>query len=561
MTSATNWFIGIILPILLLGTVSKVVGVRAETRRRNAEKTARRLGAWLRTSEQLVERHADATQRIEDLKDDARWRRRLLKGLYGIPVAWLGLRNWWGNYLDKGLQDRVRDYEASMVEKEREYLEHREKDRAAGRKMIKTSIGMDALLGTDGRHVGFGVILTFVAMTFAWWLSPAPEADGIEWMVGIVLFGTVVVLNYQKGRAFAWGCAFIVYLCLTTLDASPLADLEFRQAIDAQRVNVMFIGVAIMLTLCQFFGREGALGEIEEDERQVISESDALTKWAQMTGTFVRAMRRREGLWIFLALAAYGASIVYFVDPIRDFLCWRLPCSTDARVEVVSIAAIATLALPLISVSRAAEAERIGLVVGVGIVAGVVVMWWLAEPGEKPDESVNQDTVMTIYPVVTMDTAVVERALPAGDRDVLGQAIWFGFESDELSEGGQDTLSTVMDVLRRYPTMEVRIEGHADESGDEEFNIDLGTRRAIAVLGHLTRNGLDGSRFAIRSYGESVSISDTAARNRRVEFAVTKGPVTETVVTANTRMVIEADTVTGLGTIVNADTVIVIEVR
>ena len=48
---------------------------------------------------------------------------------------------------------------------------------------------------------------------------------------------------------------------------------------------------------------------------------------------------------------------------------------------------------------------------------------------------------------------------------------------------------------------------------------------------------------------------------RRVEFTVTKAPATDTVVTANTRMVIEADTVTGLETIASADTIIVIEVR
>ena len=561
MTSAANWFIGIILPTLLLATVAKVVGVRAETRRRNAEKTARRLGAWLRTSEQLVKRHTTASQRIEDVNDDLRWRKRLLKTFYGIPVAWLRMRNWLGNYLDEELQHRVRDQKTYMVEREREYQERLAKDKAAARKMIKTSIGLDALLGTDGRHVGYGVIVTFLVMTFAWGLSQEASLDGIEWVVGIVLFGTVVVLHHQKGRAFAWGCALVVYLCLTTLDASPLAHLEFRQAIDAQRVNVMFIGVAIMLTLCQFFGREGALGDIGEYERQVISESDGLTKWARITGAFASAMRRREGWWIFVALAFYGLSIVYFVYPILDFLCWSPPCSTDGRVEVVSVAAIATLGLPLISVSRAARVELIGLVVGVGTVALVITMWGVNEPVEEADMSVKQDTVVTIYPVVTMDTSVVEQALPAADLDVLGQAIWFRFESDGLSAGGRDTLSTVMEVVRKYPTMEVRIEGHADESGDEEFNIDLGTRRANAVLRYLTLGGLDSRRFAIRSYGESAPVSEIPARNRRVEFTVAKTPTMDTVVTASTRMVIEVDTVAGLGTIANADTIMVIEVR
>ncbi len=557
MTSVLDWSFGIVLPIALMTSVGGLVAVRAETRRKSAERTVRKLTAWLRTSNRLVVRHKTLSTQVENVAKDPTWRKRVLRGMYGIAVTWTNTRSRPGNYLREGLRDQVSDWKTYMEGKERDYRAQREADKAAGRKMIKTSLGLEALLETNGWVVAGGIVVTILGTGLAWVLSQDYPGAGVEWIVGVVLLWFVVGLARDKARSFALGCAIVVYLCLTTLEVSPLDGSAFEEAIDAQRVTAMFLGVAIMLTLCQFFGREGALGDIGAYERLVIRKSDGLTTWGRMTGVFVRATRRREGFWVLVSLGIYGASIVYFVVPIGQVV-YQFGAS-DERVTALFVATLATLGLPLVAVSRAARSGKVvGLVVAV--VTGAFVMWGVERSGGERDTAVKEDTVMTIYPVVRSDTAVIERALSGADSAVLERAIWFTSGSDSLTDGAQDTLQTIARVLNQYPAMEVRIEGHADVRGPEDFNMDLGRRRAKAVEAYLALSGLDASRFTTDSHGENDPASEALARNRRVEFTVTRGPATEVLVTADTVLVIEADTVMGLRTQVSADTIIVIEV-
>ncbi len=83
-----------------------------------------------------------------------------------------------------------------------------------------------------------------------------------------------------------------------------------------------------------------------------------------------------------------------------------------------------------------------------------------------------------------------------------------------------------MTVLREYADLTLRIEGHCDERGSNEYNLALGQRRAEAVRRYLLSYGLDASRFNTISYGEErplvrASSEDAWSQNRRSEFAVT----------------------------------------
>ena len=71
----------------------------------------------------------------------------------------------------------------------------------------------------------------------------------------------------------------------------------------------------------------------------------------------------------------------------------------------------------------------------------------------------------------------------------------------------------------------MRIEGHTDERGDEEYNLALGERRANSVKRYLENLGVDGSRMRILSYGEAKPAvaghtEDAWRYNRRVESNV-----------------------------------------
>jgi OOP family OmpA-OmpF porin len=110
-----------------------------------------------------------------------------------------------------------------------------------------------------------------------------------------------------------------------------------------------------------------------------------------------------------------------------------------------------------------------------------------------------------------------------GCEPVRLKTVFFGVESAILTAHARGKLDETVEVLNRYPDLQVDIAGHADSTGPEEFNQALSERRAEAVRQYLVQAGIDASRLSTRGYGESQPIgpNDTfvgRADNRRVEL-------------------------------------------
>jgi peptidoglycan-associated lipoprotein len=108
------------------------------------------------------------------------------------------------------------------------------------------------------------------------------------------------------------------------------------------------------------------------------------------------------------------------------------------------------------------------------------------------------------------------------------ELIHFDYDRAELSADAQRILQAKISVLREIPDLRIRIEGHADERGSDQYNDALGQQRAAAVKRFLVGYGIDGSRLEIVSFGEQRprcrSESESCwAENRRAEFQVTAG--------------------------------------
>ena len=102
----------------------------------------------------------------------------------------------------------------------------------------------------------------------------------------------------------------------------------------------------------------------------------------------------------------------------------------------------------------------------------------------------------------------------------VGNTVYFGYDSSELSGEAQATLDRQAAFLNVNPTMVVIIEGHADERGTREYNLALGDRRAVAVRDYLLAKGLNAARVRTVSYGKerpavSGSNEKSWAKNRR----------------------------------------------
>jgi|SRR2546423_796148 len=117
----------------------------------------------------------------------------------------------------------------------------------------------------------------------------------------------------------------------------------------------------------------------------------------------------------------------------------------------------------------------------------------------------------------------------AGDREAITAPLYFQFDRSEITEEGMKLLDQKVDALQRNPTVQVRIEGNADDSGSDEYNLALSQRRAAIAHRYFTDRGVDGSRLRITAYGEerpactATREEDCRSKNRRDEFVILTG--------------------------------------
>jgi flagellar motor protein MotB len=104
--------------------------------------------------------------------------------------------------------------------------------------------------------------------------------------------------------------------------------------------------------------------------------------------------------------------------------------------------------------------------------------------------------------------------------------IFFEFDRYELQPASYPELEKLTEFLRENPGLNVEISGHTDDTGTEQYNLDLSAKRAEAVVHYLASRDVDRSRMTFRGYGETrpVESNETEAgkaKNRRTEVRIT----------------------------------------
>jgi len=105
--------------------------------------------------------------------------------------------------------------------------------------------------------------------------------------------------------------------------------------------------------------------------------------------------------------------------------------------------------------------------------------------------------------------------------------MYFTYDHADLTPAVHDQVKAAVEALLAAPDVKVDVEGHCDERGTDDYNIDLGWKRAYAVRDALVRQGLAEDRLYPTSYGRArpaVVGSDESAwsLNRRVQLATRK---------------------------------------
>ncbi|MBA3296553.1 MAG: OmpA family protein, partial [Acidobacteria bacterium] len=70
------------------------------------------------------------------------------------------------------------------------------------------------------------------------------------------------------------------------------------------------------------------------------------------------------------------------------------------------------------------------------------------------------------------------------------EPLFFGYDQAEVSTEGQQVMNTNAEILKKYPTWVITVEGHADERGTAEYNLALGERRALSARNYLVSLGI-----------------------------------------------------------------------
>ena len=129
-------------------------------------------------------------------------------------------------------------------------------------------------------------------------------------------------------------------------------------------------------------------------------------------------------------------------------------------------------------------------------------------------------------PVIGETDEFSSRSLEDLNRESPLQPLFFQYDSAEVSAEGQAVLQTNVEILRRYPTWMITIEGHCDERGSPEYNLALGESRALAVREYLAELGLTSARMRTVSYGKEFPFDpghteEAWTKNRRAHFVIT----------------------------------------
>jgi peptidoglycan-associated lipoprotein len=127
------------------------------------------------------------------------------------------------------------------------------------------------------------------------------------------------------------------------------------------------------------------------------------------------------------------------------------------------------------------------------------------------------------------DAAMAEAVKTA--TATLTATIYFDFDRSDITDESRAKLDAKVPVLTQNTSVRIRIAGHTDSRGSDEYNLALGQRRAAAAKRYLTDRGIDGSRIEIVSFGEErPTCTDESegcwSRNRRDEFEITGGQIT-----------------------------------
>ncbi|GAA0421415.1 hypothetical protein GCM10009133_32430 [Cocleimonas flava] len=109
------------------------------------------------------------------------------------------------------------------------------------------------------------------------------------------------------------------------------------------------------------------------------------------------------------------------------------------------------------------------------------------------------------------------------DNLLSQRIIYFDYDKAAIRPEYMVLINTHAKLLAKYPSLKMRLEGHADERGSRAYNVALSESRAQSVKNIMGVQGALSSQIKTIGYGEEIPIvrgqsQESWQKNRRVEI-------------------------------------------
>jgi outer membrane protein OmpA-like peptidoglycan-associated protein len=156
-----------------------------------------------------------------------------------------------------------------------------------------------------------------------------------------------------------------------------------------------------------------------------------------------------------------------------------------------------------------------------GAVAGAAIGGLLGNRIGAYMDKQEADLRNAMASTISQNNATIQRNNEQMLTATFKSDLFFDVNSSTIKPGGYAELDRVANVLAQYPQTMIRVEGHTDQTGSEQYNLQLSERRANAVKNALTQKGIDAARITPVGMGECCPVSSDNAANRRVSMVLT----------------------------------------
>jgi outer membrane protein OmpA-like peptidoglycan-associated protein len=185
-------------------------------------------------------------------------------------------------------------------------------------------------------------------------------------------------------------------------------------------------------------------------------------------------------------------------------------CGTSNAVKGGAIGGAAGGALG--GVMAGGENTALGVILGsaIGGSAGAII----GKQMDRQAEELEKD----------LENAEIER-VGEGIKITFDSGLMFPIDQSTLTDASRQNLIELAETLKKYEDTNILVEGHTDNTGQEDYNLNLSQARAASVKDYLTSLGVAQNRLELVAFGETnpISSNDTEIgrqKNRRVEVAI-----------------------------------------